>query len=820
MKTRTLRPILTALLLAVAIATMGAACKPGAKPRIGDVNGDNRFDGGDLDALLAILTANDTDPSPLPGPDLADVALPCGGPADEADMRRLRAALALSEAIAEGLPDPGVTMESQCHPGGVIGFFVPPTPPSHPSPATLDEGFEQVAALVPGFGGAYEENGQLKVVLRDAGDLAAAVDALVDVFGPGLPQVPPEPVIGTFGFDELASLRTTSEELLFIPEVVSVDVDERKNALQFGVSDPAKLAEVTQTALSMGIPAEAFTVVVREPLAPYAFVDGLRETKRPIRGGLQIVSGGTCTMGPVVEWAGKLGFLTNSHCTSNLGQVNFDVFNQATGAAADMVGVEAMDSAYWGIDCPGNLCTFADAAFIEIDPGVTGVRGSIRHPNGNSTIVLESPTTLQGQYLRKSGRTTGYSEGEVSETCSTVKLTNNNVHFCQNRVEGASDGGDSGSPVYRELGTYNQVAFHGLLFAGPTGGGDYFWFSPLGLIEASLGGIDAVNANEPPQLTITSPTHTENLGSGSFFTLQLDATFFDFEWGDECPACEVAWTSSVDGPLGTSAPVAGQVSLTAQISGAGPRWIYATATDQVGNTTTESVLVVTSNSAPTVSIVAPTQNETIQAGPYVLEGTSFDSELFAPLPCSALQWTSAGIAGQSATGCTPIVYFPNVGTYSVLLTGQDGSSGQGQDVRTIQVVPGPNTGPPNVLIESPLVGGFGSSDVQMLRAWGDDPDDKSPITYQWVLLAPTEIVRPDAPPQDVLGTNGGITEVQIGLTSGLDQASSTTGAWLPGTHLVNFCGYQTAVEIEARAQDADGQPATATRQYVYTTPSC
>ena len=83
------------------------------------------------------------------------------------------------------------------------------------------------------------------------------------------------------------------------------------------------------------------------------------------------------------------------------------------------------------------------------------------------------------------------------------------------------------------------------------------------------------------------------------------------------------------------------------------------AADEDGQGPNEVELVTSFNEAPQVTILEPTSGTVLTAGqPVVLEGTSFDQELFTPLACPALSWSSSGMSGGSATGCNPIVTFP------------------------------------------------------------------------------------------------------------------------------------------------------------------
>ena len=812
--TAALRGALTGL---VAAALLG--CPPSGGSRIGDANGDGRFDDKDLGTVLAILTSNDTDPNPASGPALADVARPCGGPLDEMDMRRLRASLAAAAF------QPPLAVDSQCHEGGEIGQIAPNVVKEPALLASIDEGFARVADQVPGFAGAWVEDGSLVVALQKQEQLPAALEALAAVFGTDLPEEPAVYKPAEFAFRDLMDWNTSAGEAFYHPDVTTLEIDERANRVKLGLSNLASRPEISNLLTNLGIPPAAVIFDERQPVPDLALVDELRTFTRPLRGGVEIGGSGTCTMSLVVRRGGVNGFLTNSHCTAVKGAPDSgNHFQPNVVSSTNFVGVEMADSNYWsGGLCPASLCTSSDAAYMQVNAGVTGRRGVIRKDFFDSKVTTENGVSFVGQNLRKVGRTTGLSVGEVEATCVTTVNTANDMKFCQDRVEGGGSGpGDSGSPVYRHVkpsGT--EVSMHGILWGGPPNEPE-FWFTPMGAVETALGAIDTRLGEEPPQVTITNPTHGSSLGAGNTFPLTLTASFFDFEDGLECALCEVVWVSDVDGPLGTSTVVNGQATLGVELLWPGGRWIYATASDNTGAQATDAVYVVTSNSDPSVQIVKPGWNENIVAGnAYILEGTSFDTELFSPLPCASLQWSSPGIGAFQPSGCMAPVIFQTPGDYMVTLTGTDPANGTDTDQALVHVVPGPSSGPPTVTILSPLGPAIQLTALQLLSAYGNDPDDQSPIQYEWVLRAPTSYLRNDIDPSHILGSSGGVTEVWLADSTGSDEANSSASFWLPSNHLIPVSCTHIDMEVEVRATDANaqtGQPDV--RQLVYLGPPC
>ena len=88
-----------------------------------------------------------------------------------------------------------------------------------------------------------------------------------------------------------------------------------------------------------------------------------------------------------------------------------------------------------------------------------------------------------GTSLDKTGRTSGSTYGNVTNSCVTIGCLR-----CQDVSKVWSEGGDSGSPVYVWLSN-NDVQLHGVMWGGP--GTDYSttYSSRLAGIEADLGAL-------------------------------------------------------------------------------------------------------------------------------------------------------------------------------------------------------------------------------------------------------------------------------------------------------------------------------------------
>jgi hypothetical protein len=110
--------------------------------------------------------------------------------------------------------------------------------------------------------------------------------------------------------------------------------------------------------------------------------------------------------------------------------------------------------------------------------------------------------------------------------------------------------------------------------------------------------------NERPSVSITAPTSGTTVTVGESVTFTASAT--DTEDGNLSAA--IAWSSDIDGALGSGASVTATLSL-------GTHVVEANVTDASGATATASVTVtVEPNQPPTVTISAPTSGTTVTEG--------------------------------------------------------------------------------------------------------------------------------------------------------------------------------------------------------------
>lgn len=306
--------------------------------------------------------------------------------------------------------------------------------------------------------------------------------------------------------DRLAELfARTSPAVMALGGTVFADHDEAAGKLVFGVQNANAAAGVQRSLEARGVSSADYQVVVTQPIQNMV---GLRDRWRPTRGGIQIHFGGyLCTMGFNVDHAGGRSFITNSHCTNKQGGTEGTTYYQPTSSVdGTVIATEASDPTYGSLPgcSAGKVCRYSDASRALYSGSVTSDRGVIGKTSAanNGSLEVTGAFTVTAQNnnstnfsgtVNKVGRTTGWTQGNVSNTCVTVNVSGSNVQqLCQTLVQKSGtvlvQGGDSGSPVFTLSG--DNATLIGILWGG-NGTGDLFVFSPLKNIQDELGGLTA-----------------------------------------------------------------------------------------------------------------------------------------------------------------------------------------------------------------------------------------------------------------------------------------------------------------------------------------
>ena len=297
-----------------------------------------------------------------------------------------------------------------------------------------------------------------------------------------------------------ALFQAASPAVLALPGTIFADNDEANGRLLFAIENEAVRPAVERALGRLGISDGEYAIEVREPIRQMAT---LRDVFRPTIAGIQIHFGNyVCTMGFNVSHSGGRSFITNSHCTNTQGGVEGTVYYQPSSSVSGVIATEVDDPLYFkGGVCPrGKKCRYSDASRALYDGATASNQGDIAKTTGanNSSLTTSGIFTINAQdnnnavtvgtTVNKVGRTTGWSQGKVTNTCVNTGVQGSQImQLCQTFVSAAVDGGDSGSPVFRIL-TGDSVELVGILWGGSSSS---FVYSPLKNIQQELGAVTA-----------------------------------------------------------------------------------------------------------------------------------------------------------------------------------------------------------------------------------------------------------------------------------------------------------------------------------------
>ncbi len=212
---------------------------------------------------------------------------------------------------------------------------------------------------------------------------------------------------------------------------------------------------------------KATTVLRSKPTLRYSRL----QRQRPVFGGISV--------GSIYTTAGTLGFVTqdnfilsNAHILA-LSGINFVPLGTPILQPGPYDGgVNPSDkigslSQYIPIVFNDNTANnYADAAIATLDSSVGALKEKVLNNNNNGFYTINNTTDVAvNDIVRKSGRTTGVTQGQVVDTVATVNVSYGAGYaiFKDQIVvygTGFSRGGDSGSAVDK------NGKFAGLLFAG------------------------------------------------------------------------------------------------------------------------------------------------------------------------------------------------------------------------------------------------------------------------------------------------------------------------------------------------------------------
>ena len=355
-----------------------------------------------------------------------------------------------------------------------------------------------LARAIPGFGGLFLDRGVPTVYLTDATQRGAVERVLGGFarargFAPSQIHVLP----GRFAYGDLDRWEAqVTNEVFAGGGVVFVDLDEAANRVLVAVEPGASQARVRGLAARLGVPAQALVVRETEPIH---YVATLQNQVRPIVAGVQIHFGNfLCSLGFNAVSGGQNSFVTASHCTNVQGGTEGTVYYQPLQSVDPVsIGTEVDDPMYFrGGVCPRKRrCRYSDAARAAYASGISFTLGGIAQTSGPNTGTLDivgsfsitsEADAVVGDVANKVGRTTGWTQGTVTNTCVNTGVSGTKiVQLCQTFVSAGVGPGDSGSDVFGLTGG-STVRLLGILWGGNSGG-TMFVYSPITNVERELG---------------------------------------------------------------------------------------------------------------------------------------------------------------------------------------------------------------------------------------------------------------------------------------------------------------------------------------------
>ena len=304
----------------------------------------------------------------------------------------------------------------------------------------------------------------------------------------------PPPQVGARAPSALEAQHQRLLPLFELAGVVYTDADETRGRFVVGVVDRDVEPLARARARAAGVPFQLVDIVETQPIVQ---VTTLQDKVRPVVGGLQIrFSQYLCSLSFNAVRNGVSGFVTASHCSDIQGAADgtqyYQPLNQMTN---EHIGQEIADPGFFRC-ARGRKCRYSDANFSQADAGVVTLGGIAKTtgPN-NGSLDIGGQFTITGeesgvaeQTVNKVGRTTGWTQGKVTNTCVNTGVSGTNiVLLCQNFVDAGVGAGDSGSPVFR-IDSGDNVKLQGTLWGGNTSG-TMFVYSPIGNIEQELGAL-------------------------------------------------------------------------------------------------------------------------------------------------------------------------------------------------------------------------------------------------------------------------------------------------------------------------------------------
>jgi len=380
--------------------------------------------------------------------------------------------------------------------------------------ASLDDRWAALDDRLPGFAGAFLEDGRF--IVRRKGEAFGAIEAreAVRAFLGGPSSGPVRDAIedataslelrsAEYGFRELQDWRVRLRSLVFASRLGhSLRIDERTNRIVVNVHDTESRDRLLDALPALSVPLEALTISIQESETRDDI--SLTSAVSPRLGGLQVSRnsiGDGCTLGFNLTRlsSNERYFITAAHCTWTPFYLGGDQLGQPQ-AYSNTIGTEVSDPArFSGGACPsGKVCRYSDAAVIQYSSAISSTYGYVANPptgstNYTSTVPVYWSVPYDGHDAHMVGHVSGSQWGEVLDTCVDKEWAGGTLFLCLMSADYDSEVGDSGAPVMTwhipmQLGVRVAAGIH----LGRDLLEDRAYFSSLELaldeIEADLGG--------------------------------------------------------------------------------------------------------------------------------------------------------------------------------------------------------------------------------------------------------------------------------------------------------------------------------------------
>ena len=309
---------------------------------------------------------------------------------------------------------------------------VPPT-----RTRTIDDEFDDIAAVVPGFGGVFIGRDGVAYVYHTKPGQAGLLANLQSRLPAGLRDRQIQVLQGQYDFHQLRSWKDGAVNVLNEPGTAFIDADEARNRVVIGVSDPGATERIVARAVELGVPKDALFIKIVQLATPHSSLND--DNVGNLASGLMVsvvdsasfTTLGQCTIGivgtgesdsyyaayhygqpgPPISadlWQDKYYVITNSHCsgadTARMGHVFpgtlMAQFSSTYGWVADKYyDPPFLPGTGWG--CPvGRKCRGSDAAAYKLRSSYCPYTYTCTHYPGFGTAYrTTTPWGDSTQYL-------------------------------------------------------------------------------------------------------------------------------------------------------------------------------------------------------------------------------------------------------------------------------------------------------------------------------------------------------------------------------------------------------------------------------------